>query len=246
MRITLISPVISAAPPDSDVFATRWARLSTFISAVHALRQNTAPPPRFSLEELHSDVVDICVVRQAPLLYTNLRNSFTNRIAALMRPLEEEPAGAPAAPFLARVADAWSTYCGELTLITAVFLHLDRTYVVELPDTRSLWDVGLGLWGSLLVQRDSLLTTSVHGICELVHRERSGENIDRGVLSTVVRMFQAVSLFSNTLVQPILVATKDFYELEGVRLVSELDVPAYLLHIETRLRREVRIVTCDF
>ena len=239
MRVTLLRPAV-AAPSDSDVFETRWARLSAFISAVHALRENASPPPRFSLEELHSDVVDVCVVRKAPLLYAYLRDSFTKRVAALLRPLEDEPAGVPAATFLARVADAWTTYSGELTLITRVFLHLDCTYVVEQPDARSLKDVGLANWGSILEQLDAVLTTCVRSVCELLHRERGGEDVDRGVLTTVVRMFQAVSLFSSSLVPPVLATTEDFYHLEGNRLVSEVAVPTYLLHVEARLRREVR------
>jgi hypothetical protein len=227
---------------DADVFASRWSRLSAFINAVQALRHEVTAPPRFSLEELHSDVVDVCLVHNASKLFLHLREKFESRVAALMRPLDAEAAGAFETPFLDNVAAAWNSYCKEVSFIMMVFLHLDRSYVMELPGSQSLWDVGIAIWGVTLSQHERIVARAVRCVCELIRKEREGEVVDRNVLAALTGMFQAVSLFSSAIVPPVLAATKEFYEVEGVKLIDSCDVPAYLLNIETRLRREVRLL----
>jgi cullin-4 len=242
MRVKLLRP--SSTPSvstDADVFTSRWSRLSAFINAVQALRHEVSAPPRFSLEELHSDVVDVCLVHDASKLFLHLREKFESRVAALMRPLEAEAAGAFESPFIDNVAAAWNTYCKEVSFIMMVFLHLDRSYVMELPGSQSLWDVGIAIWGATFSQHERIVAVAVRRLCELIRKEREGEVVDRNVLATLTGMFQAVSLFSSAIVPPVLAATKEFYEVEGVKLINSCDVPAYLLNIETRLRREVRL-----
>jgi len=241
MRVSLLRP--AAAPAAADVLESRWARLAAFLSAVHALRDGgggAAPAGRgFSFEELHGAVEDACLARAAPALLARLRAALDARVGALLAPLAAGAADAPAASFLARLADAWAAHCGELALVKAAFLHLDRSYVIDLPE-RSLWDVGVALWGAALAARGDVLEKAVRSVCDLQRAERGGEAVDRGALAAVARMLLAVALFGGALAPPVLAATKDFYEAEGARQMNALDVSAYLLHAEARMQREVR------
>lgn len=239
LKVTLLpAAAAAAAPSPADVLAARWARLHAFIASVHALRAGGAPPPRFSFEELHSDVVDVCSLRQAPELFARLRGAWAARVEALLDGLGDDAAGAGV--LLARVADAWGAHNSEVALTKAVFLHLDRSHVADVPGARSLGDVGVALWGRALAAREALLARVVRSACELVARERAGESVDRATLAAVVRMLLSTALFDGALVEPVLAATRDFYADDALRSLAALDVPEYLLHAEARMRREVR------
>jgi hypothetical protein len=76
-------------------------------------------------------------------------------------------------PFLHRVHAVWTAHCDEMLIIRGIFLYLDRTFVIQqatlaqqtqprtnamddgsaasaLPAPKSLWDMGLGIFGQQL------------------------------------------------------------------------------------------------
>ncbi len=243
LKITLAAPS-SAGPSAEDIFSSRWARLQSFLDAVFALSglaDGARAPSTFSYEELYGGVVDVCSQRQSAALYERLLGSLEARAGALLGGVRAELAPGSGALLLASLRGAWATFTSELTLVGAVFQHLDRSHVALLPGARSLWHVGVALWGAQLEgRRGALLARAVGALCEAVELERRGDAVDRGALAAVVRMLGAVDLMARLAVPPLLESTSAFYEAEGARLIGAGHVADFLLHVERRLREEVR------
>jgi hypothetical protein len=250
LKITLSAPAASAA--SEDVFSTRWARLRAVLDAAYSLAGGAPaaggagrPHPAFSYEELYGSVVDVCSQRQAAKLYERLLESLEGRVGALLSGVRAEAAPGAGAVLLGALRGAWATFTSELSLVGAVFQHLDRSHVAMLPGARSLWHVGVALWGAQLEGRQgALLARTAGALCEAVEQERRGDAVDRGALAAVVRMLGTVDLMARHAVPALLETTSAFYEAEGARLIGSGPVADFLLHVERRLREEVRGGVC--
>ncbi|KAJ1940775.1 Cullin-4A, partial [Linderina macrospora] len=87
-------------------------------------------------------------------------------------------------------------------------------------------------------------------IVQEITRERDGATVDRTMLRTLTQMMVDLSLYSQCLVPRLIEATREHYERESRRLVSNLvpvqpvgqqsqmDVPMYLEHVKRRLAEE--------
>jgi cullin-4 len=143
--------------------------------------------------------------------------------------------------FLTRMQEAWSTHTSQMLMVRNVFIYLDRTYVRDSQGVKSLWDVGLHLFRQALMDTGDVLPKIVAGIVMQCCTERSGEPVDRPMLSSLSRMLMALRLYIAHLEPALLTSTAEFYQSEGLAKVSALDVPQYLIHTEDRLRQEVRV-----
>jgi cullin-4 len=69
---------------------------------------------------------------------------------------------APSA-FLEPVSDLWDDYCSQMLMIRSIFLYLDRTYVINLPGLRSLFDTGLASLRQHLAAHPKVMRLSCAG-----------------------------------------------------------------------------------
>jgi len=73
-------------------------------------------------------------------------------------------------------------------MIRSIFLYLDRTYAVPSSSLFSIWDLGLEQFGSLIISQGRVQGRVVKGTLALIHKERCGESVDRGLLKSLLRM----------------------------------------------------------
>ncbi len=85
---------------------------------------------------------------------------------------------------------------------------------------------------------------TVRGILRLVERERSGEAVDRALLTSLVRLFNSLGLYSEALQRPLLEQAQLAYKAEGERLVQQLGVAEYLAHCEVSVYMCVCVCVC--
>ena len=57
-------------------------------------------------------------------------------------------------------------------MIRSIFLYLDRTYVLQTAGLKSLWDMGLDLFRTNIMDDVSLKQATVSGICAEIEKER--------------------------------------------------------------------------
>ena len=67
---------------------------------------------------------------------------------------------------LVQIAACWKDHCEQMLTIRSTFLYLDRTYVISTSGTRSLFEMGLQLYGQHLQEHPEVsqqhLSLAVH------------------------------------------------------------------------------------
>lgn len=223
------------APRVAEGFCTD-AWLNFLLPAVQAVHQARNVP--FSLELLYGKVEDACMQKHAPELFKNLRNECEANVQSQVKLLENLMVEADA--FL-RVVDAtWQRHCSQMLRIRAIFLKLDRTYLVQGCEcgTRSLWDMGLQQFRQAFATASDVESKTVSSLLGLINNERDGEAIDHSRVRSLVRMFSAINTYDECFLRPFLESTSNYYRAESERLISEFDTPVYLRHVEQRLSAE--------
>jgi cullin-4 len=225
------------------------------------------PPPPPTLQALYRGVEDLCAHHAEERLYRRLMAQLDAHIARELERLDGHAAALPASSsgataddtttttttttdaltsFLEKVDGFWRDHCAQMLLVRAIFLHLDRTYVVQrLPGMRSLVDASLAALRGRLALAPRVKDRTIDGLLALVARERAGESSDRALCASLCRMLAELGLHAEALQPPLLEATRRYYRSEGERLAASLPAPAYLLHCDARLAQEAeRCVAC--
>ena len=65
-----------------------------------------------------------------------------------------------------------------------------------------------------------------------IEAERRGNAVDRSLLAAVLRMLDALGLYSEAFEEPFGHETHVFYAAEGTSGVSSMEIPEYLVHCE--------------
>ena len=149
-----------------------WTQLKTAIAAVAAKQSITT-----SYEELYRAVENMCIHKMSSSLYAKLQSECANHISTNLQRLEDQTPDH--ASFLELVEQSWQEHQSSMITIRSIFLYLDRTYVMQTPAIRSLWEMGLHLFRQNLEQRTDVERKLIDGLLHLIGRERAGEAINR-------------------------------------------------------------------
>jgi cullin-4 len=128
--------------PDSFE-AEMWTKLSESTSAIFSHQ-----PVSHSREELYRAVEDLCIHKLAANLFAKLKQDIDRHIGAKVLSLVGQTLDLGA--YLALVTQMWQDYCDQMLTIRSIFLYLDRTYILQITDARSFWDMGLSILRSHL------------------------------------------------------------------------------------------------
>eukprot|EP00897_Mesotaenium_endlicherianum_P001162 jgi/Mesen1/11046/ME000099S10492 len=227
----VIKPFKERPKLPEDFEEVTWAKIRGAVQAIHH-KQSVA----CSLEELYRAVEDLCVHKMAGNLYRRLQQECEAHIQAKLQGL----VGLSPDPvvFLATVEACWQDHCEQMLMIRSIALYLDRTYVIQNANVRSLWDMGLQLFRRHLALVPEVENKAVAGLLRLIEKERLGESVDRTLLKHLLRMFTALGIYADSFEKPFLDGTAEFYAAEGARFMAQTDVPDYLKHVEARLQEE--------
>lgn len=99
--------------------------------------------------------------------------------------------------FLTELNVFWLEYCAQLSMIQNVFVYLDRTYVLENSSIPSLWDAGLNIFRSIIIDAQKINQSIYSLVLRTIQTERQGEPIDRPLLKSVIRMFITLQTYEN-------------------------------------------------
>jgi len=208
-----------------------WARLQAAITAVH-----TKQPVGHSLEELYRAVEDMCVHNLAASIYDRLRGECELHIESRLEKLLGQTPDTLA--FLSLVHSCWADHCEQMLTLRSIFLYLDRTYVMQVATKKSLWDMGLQIFRAHLSRRQEIVRKSVQGLLALIEAERSGDQVERMLLHSLLRMFHDLGMYVELFELPFLRTTREFYAAEAAAHLQAMDVPTFLQHVQTRLTQE--------
>ncbi|KAK6150067.1 hypothetical protein DH2020_017592 [Rehmannia glutinosa] len=202
-----------------------WATLKSAISAIF-LKQ----PDPCDLEKLYQAVNDLCLHKMGGTLYQRIEKECEEFICAALQALVGQ--SEDLVVFLSLVEKCWQDFCDQMLMIRGIALYLDRTYVKQNPNVRSLWDMGLQLFRKHLSLASEVEHKTVFGLLKMIESERLGEAVDRTLLSHLLKFFTALGIYPESFEKPFLECTSEFYAAEGVKYIQQSDVPDYLKHVE--------------
>uniref|UniRef100_A0A667ZAS0 Cullin-4A n=1 Tax=Myripristis murdjan TaxID=586833 RepID=A0A667ZAS0_9TELE len=207
-----------------------WLKLR---DAVGAIQNSTSI--KYNLEELYQAVENLCSYKVSPTLYKQLRQVCEDHVQAQIHQFREYPFFLS---FLKRMNRCWQDHCRQTIMIRSIFLFLDRTYVLQNSLLPSIWDTGLELFRTHIVNDSGVQKRTVDGILEQIELERNGETVDRSLLRSLLGMLSDLQVYKDSFEERFLVETNRLYAAEGQRLMQERDVPEYLHHVAHRLEEE--------
>ena len=127
-----------------------WAKLAL---ALHAVNAKVATD--ISKEELYRAVEDLCLHKFGGMVYDNLvrecEGHIFQQVDGLCEHLQQQGGSSSDAhhassyhdgSFLAHVDRVWQEHCEQMNTVRNIFLYLDRSYALQTPGIRSLWDLG--------------------------------------------------------------------------------------------------------
>jgi len=210
---------------------TSWTQLRAAVEAIQGQR-----PVTHSREELYHMVEGLCMHKRAPELCRLLEQALQAHIAISIKGLADRTPDAVA--FLGIVTNTWLDFCQQMQSIRSIFLYLDRSYILNEPSLRSIWDMGLAMFRSNLALVDGVQDKIIRGFLELISQERKGESISQSTCSSLVRMLVSLSLYESHFEGIFLEETSIFYREESSIVLQECGVAEYLLYVEKRLSEE--------
>eukprot|EP00300_Choanocystis_sp_HF-7_P008209 c15781_g1_i2.p1 GENE.c15781_g1_i2~~c15781_g1_i2.p1 ORF type:complete len:741 (+),score=197.27 c15781_g1_i2:223-2223(+) len=140
--------------------------------------------------------------------------------------------------FLVQVNARWEDHCRQMLDIRQIFLYLDRTYALQSMTIKPIWDMGLSLFRTYFTRASAVLRKTIQAILDTIESERNGLAIDRSLLRSSVRMLSALNIYADYFQNQFIQCTVNYYRSESKRLVNQLEVADYLLHVIERLNQE--------
>lgn len=215
--------------PD-DYREQTWKKLKSAVLAIQRSKPN-----QYSLEELYQAVENMCNHKMAPVLYQKLHNLTEQHVAHNIEQFLAESMDRYL--FLKKMNETWQAHCNQMIMVRSIFLYLDRTYILQ-NHISSIWDMGLELFGKYILLNTLVQTRVVEGLLMLIEKERQGDQVDRSLLKSLLRMLTDLQIYDKAFEQKFLQATERLYAAEGQRLMQELEVSDYLTHVDRRIAEE--------
>lgn len=190
----------------------------------------------YSLEELYQAVENMCSHKMDSQLYTKLTTLTETHVKGNIKHFFGDTMDKLI--YLKKMNDCWQSHCQQMIMIRSIFLYLDRTYVLQNPTVHSIWDMGLDLFRNHIALNNLVQKRTVDGLLYLIEKERHGDAVDRTLLKSLLRMLSDLQIYQDAFEEKFLTATKQLYQVEGQKKMQELEVPAYLQHVDKRLAEE--------
>ncbi|XP_010495750.1 PREDICTED: cullin-4 [Camelina sativa] len=210
---------------------TTWEQLQSAIRAIFLKK-----PFSFHFESLYQAVDDLCMHKLAGKLYQQIEKECEEHISAALQSLVGQ--NTDLTVFLSLVEKCWQDFCDQMLMIRSIALTLDRKYVIQNSNVRSLWEMGLQLFRKHLSLAPEVEQRTVKGLLSMIEKERLAEAVNRTLLSHLLKMFTALGIYMDSFEKPFLEGTSEFYAAEGMKYMQQSDVPEYLKHVEGRLHEE--------
>lgn len=103
-------------------------------------------------------------------LYQRIEKEFEAHISAILHSMVGQ--SPDLVVFLSLVEKCWQDLCDQMLMIRGIALYLDRTYVKQTPNVKSLWDMGLQIFRKHLSLCAEVEHKTVTGLLRMIEKER--------------------------------------------------------------------------
>ncbi|XP_024388524.1 cullin-3A [Physcomitrium patens] len=205
--------------------------------AIHEIYNHNASG--LSFEELYRNAYNMVLHKYGEKLYSGVVTTMTQHLREIARIVEAAQGGL----FLEELDVKWREHNKSLQMIRDILMYMDRTFVNNFNKT-PVHELGLNLWRDHIVRSPKIRDRLLRTLLDLVHRERTGEVINRGLMRNITKMLVELgtNVYQEDFERPFLDAASDFYRLESQQLIETSDCPDYLRKAEKRLNEEIERV----
>ncbi|XWS34082.1 hypothetical protein CRYUN_Cryun21dG0008600 [Craigia yunnanensis] len=206
--------------------------------AIHEIYNHNASG--LSFEELYRNAYNMVLHKFGEKLYSGLVTTMSGHLKEISKSIE----AAQGDLFLEELNRKWNDHNKALQMIRDILMYMDRTYI---PNTRKtpVHELGLNLWRDNIIHSSKIQSRLLSTLLELVHRERTGEVIDRGLMRNIIKMLMDLgsSVYQEDFEKPFLEVSAEFYKGESQKFIECCDCGNYLRKSEIRLNEEIERVT---
>ena len=173
-------------------------------------------------------------------LYSGLVATMTGHLKAIAQSVEAAQGGS----FLEELNRKWNDHNKALQMIRDILMYMDRTYIPSTQKT-PVHELGLNLWKENVIYSSQIRTRLLNTLLELVHSERTGEVIDRGIMRNITKMLMDLgpSVYGQEFETHFLQVSAEFYRVESQKFIECCDCGDYLKKAERRLNEEMERVS---
>ncbi|WJX88059.1 Cullin-3A [Trifolium repens] len=202
--------------------------------AIHEIYNHNASG--LSFEELYRNAYNMVLHKFGERLYSGLVATMTVHLKDIAQSIEAAQGGS----FLEELNRKWNDHNKALQMIRDILMYMDRTYVPSARKT-PVHELGLNLWRENVIYSSQIRTRLLNTLLELVHSERTGEVIDRGIMRNITKMLMDLgpSVYEQEFENHFLNVSAEFYQVESQRFIECCDCGDYLKKAERRLNEEM-------
>ena len=173
-------------------------------------------------------------------LYSGLVTTMTSHLSDISTSIE----AAQGELFLEELNRKWLDHNKALQMIRDILMYMDRTFIPSTQKT-PVHELGLNLWRDVVIHSSKTQIRLQDTLLELVHRERNGEVINRGLMRSVIKMLMDLgsSVYQDDFEQHFLEVSANFYGLKSQQYIESCDCGDYLKKAERRLNEEMERVS---
>eukprot|EP00271_Cylindrocystis_brebissonii_P019086 TRINITY_DN5647_c0_g1_i1.p1 TRINITY_DN5647_c0_g1~~TRINITY_DN5647_c0_g1_i1.p1 ORF type:complete len:742 (+),score=137.63 TRINITY_DN5647_c0_g1_i1:468-2693(+) len=194
-----------------------------------------------SFEELYRNAYNMVLHKFGDKLYHGLEQTMARHLEVIAASIESSQQGDL---FLQELNAKWADHNKSLQMIRDILMYMDRTYVKNNKKV-PVHDLGLNLWRDNIVRAPKIRGRLEETLLALVQKERTGENINRGLMRSVVKMYVDLGpvVYQEDFEKPFLDAASDFYGIEAQQFLETSNCAEYLKKAEIRLNEEMERVS---
>ncbi|KAL0014086.1 hypothetical protein SO802_001155 [Lithocarpus litseifolius] len=193
-----------------------------------------------SFEELYRNAYNMVLHKFGEKLYSGLVTTMTSHLGDISKSIE----AAQGELFLEELNRKWLDHNKALQMIRDILMYMDRTFIPSTHKT-PVHELGLNLWRDVVIHSSKTQIRLQDTLLELVHRERNGEVINRGLMRSIIKMLMDLGSFvyQEDFEQHFLEVSANFYGLESQQYIESCDCGDYLKKAERRLNEEMERVS---
>ncbi|KAJ3316816.1 hypothetical protein HDV06_002817, partial [Boothiomyces sp. JEL0866] len=216
----------------------------TLQSAIVQIQMNQENLP---LEIYYQACENYCHLKEQQDLYSKLRNMMETHAKKLAVELKKDMGRNVLQVF----NEYWRNYINQINVLKAVFLYLDRTFVLHSKDKKSIYDTGLSLFKEHVLGDMYIKDTLVGAMISEINNQRNGAAVNP-LLKPLAEMFMELQVYFSLFESIFIKESVVYYEQESQKCVSEIIaqndgklVSQYLEAVLGRIKQESDICSED-
>ncbi|XP_065039589.1 cullin-3A-like isoform X2 [Musa acuminata AAA Group] len=173
-------------------------------------------------------------------LYSGLMTTMTWHLKEISQSIEAVQGDL----FLEELNRKWGEHTKALQMIRDILMYMDRTFITSSRKT-PVYELGLNLWRDNIIRSSKIQDRQLNTILELIHKERTGEVINRGLMRNITKMLMDLgsSVYQEDFEKPFLDVSASFYSGESQQFIECCNCGEYLKKAERRLNEEMERVS---